>query len=213
LQAVTLAQDDISDVTKHTKSETLMDEKAWSTKVAQPAISLATDTLAHLSSGYSVGTGWTAFMCAWISLANFVGLVHSIRMGQYDDIPRLLSGTVMAAMAPFVIASDLAHVSTRWCVTPNQPQPPLSHSLRRAETIQFAMLTLVGPIPSDSQRWVAPLDQQPPPRMVIDRGGAEGSQPDLPYGPADLSTMALSAPHCSLFALRKLPLPQHCSAH
>lgn len=112
--AVTLAQDDVTAVTKHTKPDTLLDDKAWSTRVAQPAISLATDTMAHLSAGYSLGTGWTAFMCAWISLANFVAVIHSIRVREYYDVPRQLSATLMAAMAPFVIASDLAHVSTRW---------------------------------------------------------------------------------------------------
>jgi hypothetical protein len=112
--AVTLAQDDVAAVTQHTKPDTLLDDKVWSTRVAQPAISLATNTMAHLSAGYSLGAGWTAFMCAWISLANFVAVVHSIRMRQYDNVPRQLSATILAAMAPFVIASDLAHVSTRW---------------------------------------------------------------------------------------------------
>ena len=57
---VTLAEDEVVQVARKTTPEALKDDSTWSTTVAQPAIDLATGTLAHLSSGYGTGTGWTA---------------------------------------------------------------------------------------------------------------------------------------------------------
>jgi hypothetical protein len=117
---VTLAEDEVMQVARRTTPEALKDDSTWSTTVAQPAIDLATGTLAHLSSGYGTGTGWTAFMCAWISVANFFGIVHKIRGGPDDGetdadfaegVMRKSLGCVGAAL--FIVAVDLAAVSTR----------------------------------------------------------------------------------------------------
>ena len=91
-----------------------MDESKWVSKVAQPALKLATGSMKHLSSGWGAGTGFTALLCAWASIGNFMGVVHDIRMGDQEGhvIMRRTAGVVGAAMAPFIIAADTAHVST-----------------------------------------------------------------------------------------------------
>ncbi len=61
-------------------------------------------------------------MCAWISVANFFGVVHTIRNGTLDgetdaefaeSVMRKSLGCIGAALAPFIVAADLAAVSTR----------------------------------------------------------------------------------------------------
>ncbi len=52
---VTLAEDEVVQVARKTTPEALKDDSTWSATVAQPAIDLATGTLAHLSSGWGTG--------------------------------------------------------------------------------------------------------------------------------------------------------------
>jgi hypothetical protein len=129
--AVQLSQDEVVAVAKSATRETLSDDFEWTSKVAQPAIKLATGTMNHLSRGWGTGTGLTALMCAFASIGNFMGVVHDIRIGDTEDVPRRAAGCIGAAVAPFVIAADTAHVSTCWCAPP-APNPRLTHTFLSA---------------------------------------------------------------------------------
>lgn len=111
---MTLSLDDVTAVMKTTTKTALLDDEIWSTDVAQPTILLATDTMKYLSRGWGTGTGFTTLLFAIITILNFVGTVHDIRIGEdYSDILRRGVGTIGGAMAPFFLALDAAHVSSR----------------------------------------------------------------------------------------------------
>jgi hypothetical protein len=112
--AVVLSLDEVTDVMKTTTKAALLDDETWSTNVAQPTIRLATDTMHDLSRGWGTGTGFTTLLFAIITILNFIGTVHDIRIGEESgDILRRGGGTVGGAMAPFFLAIDAAHVSSR----------------------------------------------------------------------------------------------------
>lgn len=112
--AVMLALEDVTNVLRATNKSALIDDAIWDKEVARPAIKLATETMPHLSHGWGNGTGFTALLFAVITILNFVGTVHDIRIGSdSSDILRRAGGVVGGAMAPFLLAIDAAHVSSR----------------------------------------------------------------------------------------------------
>jgi hypothetical protein len=112
--AVVLSADQVMRVVRNATRETLADASEWKSKVAKPAINLATGTMEHLSNGWGAGTGTTAALCAWISLANFVGIVHNISTGEdLSESKGKLAGCAISAIAPFIVAFETANVSTR----------------------------------------------------------------------------------------------------
>eukprot|EP01046_Picozoa_sp_COSAG06_P021315 COSAG06_NODE_1597_length_8977_cov_17.069836_3_plen_253_part_00 len=112
--AVVLSLDEVTGVMKTTTKAALLDDETWSTNVAQPTIRLATDTMQDLSRGWGTGTGFTTLLFAIITILNFIGTVHDIRIGEDSgDILRRGTGTIGGAMAPFFLAIDAAHVSSR----------------------------------------------------------------------------------------------------
>eukprot|EP01043_Picozoa_sp_COSAG02_P023123 COSAG02_NODE_1225_length_13785_cov_12.911588_7_plen_371_part_00 len=112
--AVHLAQDEVVVVARSATREALRDETVWTSTVAQPAMNLATRTMKNLSLGWGTGTGITALICAIASLGNFMGVVHEIATNgdNTEGIVRKTVGCIGAAVAPFVIATDTANVST-----------------------------------------------------------------------------------------------------
>lgn len=112
--AVMLAMEDVTSVLRAaTNKSALADETIWDKDVAQPAIKLATETMLHLSRGWGTGTGFTALLFAIITILNFVGTVHDIRVqAGTGGIMRRAGGVFGGAMAPFLLAIDAAHVSS-----------------------------------------------------------------------------------------------------
>ena len=111
--AVVLAHDDVSKVVKQTTAETLKNDTLWTERVAGPAISLATQTMKHLSDGWGTGTA-LAFLVPWvISLTNFTIMIHNVSMAQADYNP-LRHGLTCFGMAlvPLIVAKDVAGVSS-----------------------------------------------------------------------------------------------------
>jgi len=112
--AVVLSLDDVTNVMKTTTKSALLDDGTWSTNVARPTIRLATETMPNLSRGWGTGTGFTAVLFAIITILNFIGVVHDIRIGaKSTSILRRTGGVVGGAISPFLLAIDAAHVSSR----------------------------------------------------------------------------------------------------
>jgi hypothetical protein len=112
--AVMLALEDVTSVLRAATKSALADDAIWDNDVARPAIKLATETMPHLSHGWGTGTGFTALLFAIITILNFVGTVHDIRIGEdTSDILRRAAGVIGGSMAPFLLAIDAAHVSSR----------------------------------------------------------------------------------------------------
>ncbi len=91
--AVVLSMEDVTCVVRSTTKASLADDETWKEQVASPSIALATCTMPQLSSGFGSGTGITALLFAIITILNFVGTVHDIRIGSADGIAILRRAT------------------------------------------------------------------------------------------------------------------------
>lgn len=102
-----LSLDDVTAVMKTTTAKSAADDETWSINVAEPAIRLATGTMSHLSRGWGTSTGFTALLFATITILNFIGTVHDIRMGDdAEDIVRRGFGAKHACLFSFQFRGD-----------------------------------------------------------------------------------------------------------
>ena len=123
--AAGLANDDVVEVVKQATPAALKDDDQWTATVAAPAIKLATHTMAHLSEGWGQGTGiatvglWIFAVCRF---AMFLGGGCATAgdgtcdSGTSDTFAQAVQKELMpslgAALAPLLIALDVAHVSS-----------------------------------------------------------------------------------------------------
>lgn len=118
---VVLAEREVEDVIAQTTPQNVVaaDPERWVAKVAAPATRLATQTMKQLSEGWGSGTGAAAVIMGVASLVQFVRTVHtiiiSVAAGELAvwTVLRTFASMCVAAMAPFLLASDAAAVSTR----------------------------------------------------------------------------------------------------
>eukprot|EP01043_Picozoa_sp_COSAG02_P056690 COSAG02_NODE_6761_length_3376_cov_5.293813_1_plen_459_part_00 len=122
--AVALAEDDVAELVRAATLEAVNDDSVWTQRVAQPAIKLATHTMAELSGGWGNGTGIGALIC-WIqALGNAIELMTKIHneiwnsTSPQDTLPWELellknaAGAFVFGCLPLLLAKDLAHVSS-----------------------------------------------------------------------------------------------------
>eukprot|EP01052_Picozoa_sp_SAG31_P025968 SAG31_NODE_2316_length_5951_cov_7.632262_7_plen_484_part_00 len=121
---VLLSRGDVQEVVDATNPTVLTDEAMWSTRVAQPAFKLATNTMPNLSR-YGNGVGLAALVCLAGSIASFIGVVHDILTppetteDEDDGIndggtgrARKIVAMIGTALAPILLAKDVADVSS-----------------------------------------------------------------------------------------------------
>ena len=94
--AVVLSMEEVNNVVRCTTKAALADDETWKEQVAAPSIALATYTMPQLSNGYGSGTGISALLFAIITILNFVGTVHDIRIGSADGVAILRRATGVA---------------------------------------------------------------------------------------------------------------------
>jgi hypothetical protein len=122
--AVVLSHADVQKVVDCVKPTALSDDDIWCKQVAQPAIRLATHTMPQLSE-YGNGVGLAALLCLMGSVASFIGVVHDLLSdadSSIDDaqaiqdggteLPRKVVAMVGTALAPVLLAKDVAGVSS-----------------------------------------------------------------------------------------------------
>ena len=110
---VVLAQGEVVEVVTSTTPEAIADDERWTTTVAQPTIRLATHTMLHLSSGWGTGVGVAFILCWLYSGVMFIRMVHEIWRGDPDyNVVYHALPLMLAALAPIMMAKDVAHVSS-----------------------------------------------------------------------------------------------------
>ena len=118
--AVALAEDDVAELVRAATPEAVNDDGVWTRTVAQPAIKLATHTMAELSGGWGMGTGIGAVVCWLAALGNTIELLSKIHNKERaaDTLPWELEllksavGAFVSGCLPLLLAKDLAHVSS-----------------------------------------------------------------------------------------------------
>ena len=125
--AVALAEDDVAELVRAATPQAVNDDAAWTRTVAQPAIKLATHTMADLSDGWGKGTGIGAVICWMQALGHGVELMAKIHNKIWeaeggrravDSLPwelellKSAAGAFVFGCLPLLLAKDLAHVSS-----------------------------------------------------------------------------------------------------
>eukprot|EP01044_Picomonas_judraskeda_P019270 COSAG03_NODE_4026_length_1715_cov_1.465347_2_plen_376_part_01 len=110
--AVCLAEDDANELLRRATAANLVDDARWTTQVAQPAIELASNTMAYLSDGWGGGVLIAGVPAMAGSIYNFLEIFHSLVVqGRHEDFDKYFA-CVAAALVPLALAKDLAHVSS-----------------------------------------------------------------------------------------------------
>ena len=120
--AVALSEDDVSEVVRLATPQAVIDDAVWTRAVAQPAIKLATHTMAELSDGWGGGTAIGAIICWFQALGHSVELMTKIHDKIWETSPpeevwelslaKSVGGAFIFGCMPLLLAKDLAHVSS-----------------------------------------------------------------------------------------------------